>query len=210
MQPAASSLSDSCGLCRSSLLPCALGACTAGSAVVRACADAVVCARRLTEHPYNAAQAEHKGVGIALSMKFPVKVLAHPWQLVHHHILSPEPASVVQAPVLGPQMEAALKRVLADPGYKQRAERISELMQAQRWSPAEKAANVVESVGWSKGSTHMKMELQSWLVTNMIDTAAVLLSAGGLLLGAVGWAVYAAVRAAWRRLKRSRKGAKQQ
>lgn len=46
----------------------------------------------------------------------------------------------MQASVLAPQLTAALQRVLADGSYKAKAQHLSDLMRATRWTAAEQAA----------------------------------------------------------------------
>ena len=68
---------------------------------------------------------------------------------------------------------------------------------------------VVETVGWTNGSLHMKMERQSWVVSNMLDVFGVLLTGVLLLLALLVWLVVAASRLAARWARSRRKGAKQ-
>ena len=68
------------------------------------------------------------------------------------------------------------------------------------------AAQVIESVGWTKGSLHMKTEAQPWYVSSMLDMAVVLLLGIGAVLAAVGAALVAVVRFAARKLRQRRSG----
>ena len=77
----------------------------------------------------NAQQAAHLGAGVAIPQKFPIR-----------------------SKVVGPQLAAGLQRVLHEPRIRAAAHRISALMQAERWTPAEQAASIIEGVGWTAGS----------------------------------------------------------
>ena len=65
-------------------------------------------------------------------------------------------------------------------------------------------AGVVENVGWSQGSSHLRIAEQSWLVRNLVDVAAVLVIGTAGLLGSLVWAVLSLTKLAVRLLQGSK------
>lgn len=63
-------------------------------------------------------------------------------------------------------------------------------------------AGVIEHIGWTKGSHHLQIEEQSWVVRHMIDVFAFLGLIVTALLAALTWAAVKVGRLAVRLLRR--------
>ncbi|KAK9806604.1 hypothetical protein WJX73_008120 [Symbiochloris irregularis] len=86
------------------------------------------------EQPLNANRIQNLGAGIALQIASPI----NPRELAQN-------------------LGTAFERVLATDSYAEKARHISKLMRAERWTPAQKAASLIENVAWTNGSTHTHM-----------------------------------------------------
>ncbi|KAK9794958.1 hypothetical protein WJX73_003384 [Symbiochloris irregularis] len=115
------------------------------------------------EQPWHAKQVEALGAGLGI------------------HIASP-----IDIAQLARLLSAAFTKLLATDDYLNTARRYSQLMRAERWTPVEKAASVLEHAGWTKGSPHNQMlqHGQSFIAVHNLDLFAIIfmLLAGVLLL----------------------------
>ncbi|DBB05883.1 TPA: hypothetical protein ACH3X3_009887 [Trebouxia sp. C0006] len=116
------------------------------------------------EQPDTVAQAVYQGFGLAVSVQ---KLRA-----------------------LAPDLEHALKRVLAEPSFAAEAARVSRLMHSRRHSPAEIAADALEHAAWTKGDQYLHplrhdlnaFQMGSWDVMLIALTLALTVAALALCL----------------------------
>lgn len=115
--------------------------------------------------------------------------------------------SVHPLPKLAQNLQQALSRVLQEPSFAKSAARMSYLMRAHRWTPAEVAASALEHAAWTQGEPHLQAWRPdlSWFQMQSLDvmlTAAALIGTISALLFCLTGLV---AKAVWRFATKNRR-----
>lgn len=126
----------------------------------------------LAEQPDNIARAVDRGYALSVSVKNHDSLAAD----LHH----------------------ALAKILAEPGFAISAARVSKLMQAQRGTPAERAADALEHAAWTGGSRHLQplRDDLTWFQHSSLD---IILFLAGIVFATLA-AVMVTLLLLWRKL----------